>query len=85
MKIALTVPALPSVTVTSLIEMVGAASSSVIVPMPWPSRMVALVGLVRFTKKVSLISSSRSPWTWTVKVCVVTPGLKVTTVAATAV
>ena len=44
-KIALTVPALPSVTVTSLIEMVGASSSSVMVPMPWPSRIVALVGL----------------------------------------
>ena len=37
-------PVLPSVTVTSLIESDGVASSSVIVPTPGPSAIVALVG-----------------------------------------
>ena len=58
MKLALTVPVLPSVTVTSLIDERGMASSSVIVPTPWPSAIVALVGLERLTKKVSFASSS---------------------------
>ena len=40
-----TVPASPSVTVTSLIESVGAASLSVIVPRPLSSAIVALLGL----------------------------------------
>ena len=65
-KVAVTVPVLPSVTVTSLIESVGSGSSSVMVPTPWPSAIVALIGLVRLTKKVSLASSSRSPLTRTV-------------------
>ena len=77
MKAALTVPALPSVTVTSLIESVGGGSSSVIVPTPWASAIVALAGLVRLTRNVSLVSSSRSPLTETVIVCVVWPGAKV--------
>ena len=44
MKPSVVVPALPSATATSSIESVGAASSLVIVPVPWPSRIVALVG-----------------------------------------
>ena len=74
MKVALTVPALPSVTVTSSIESVGSGSSSVIVPTPWPSAIVAFVGFERLTKNVSFASSSRSPLTSTVTVFVVWPG-----------
>ena len=47
MKFALTVPLLPSVTVTSLTERLGRLSSSMIVPTPLPSAMVALTGSVR--------------------------------------
>ena len=48
-KVAVVVPALPSVTVTSSIDRVGGASSSVMVPAPEPSAIVALAGLVRLT------------------------------------
>ena len=51
MKVASVVPVLPSVTVTSLMLIRG--SSSRMVPTPWPSAMIALVGLLRLTKKVS--------------------------------
>ena len=44
---AVVVPALPSVTDTSSMDRVGAASSSVIVPVPEPSAIVALAGLDR--------------------------------------
>ena len=61
-NVAATVPALPSVTVTSLIESAGGGSSSVIVPTPWPSAIVALTGaaqvdeerLVRLVEQVAL-------------------------------
>src|SRR5262249_60777609 len=59
-KVAVTTPALPSVTVTSLIERLGrveAASSFVIVPRPWPSPIVAFTGDERLTKK-ELVGSS---------------------------
>jgi hypothetical protein len=36
-KVAVVVPALPSVTETSFTDRVGAGSSSVIVPIPWAS------------------------------------------------
>ena len=62
MKVALTVPVLPSVTVTSLMLSEGAGSSSRMVPRPWPSAMVALTGrcevdqegLVGFVQRVAL-------------------------------
>ena len=77
-KFAFTVPELPSVTVTSSIERDGSPSSSRIVPMPWPSAIVAFVGPERLTKYVSLLSFSRSPLTRTVTVLVVWPAAKVT-------
>jgi hypothetical protein len=51
-------------------------SSSVIVPIAWPSARVALTGSARLTKKCSSGSSSRSGVTATVSVRVVWPGLK---------
>jgi hypothetical protein len=70
-KVAFTVPALPSVTVTSLMEILG--SSSRMVPIPWPSAITALVALLRLTKKVSFGSPRRSPLTSTVIVPLVWP------------
>src|SRR6266496_6044153 len=49
-------------------------SSLRIVPTPWPSPMVALVGFERLTKKVSLNSAWLSPVTATVIVWLVVPG-----------
>ena len=69
-------PEFPSVTVTSPTEIVGGASSSVIVPMPWPSAIVALTGSARLAANVSSTSSSVSPIVCTVNWRVVTPGLK---------
>ena len=74
MNVALTVPVLPSVTVTSLIESDGVASSSVIVPMPCASVTRAPTALERFTANVSSPSSRTSPFTVTVIVFVVSPG-----------
>ena len=76
-KIALIVPELPSVTATSLIESAGVPSSSVMMPVPWLSRNVALDGLERLTKKVSFASSRRSPLTDTVTDLVVSPAANV--------
>jgi hypothetical protein len=47
-KVAAVVPVLPSATVMSPTASVGAASSSVIVPTPVPSRIVALLAPDRF-------------------------------------
>ena len=77
MKFAGIVPLWPSPVVTSLIERDGRPSSSTIVPIPWPSGMVAFVGLERLRKYVSLLSSRRSPLTRTVTVFDVSPGAKV--------
>ena len=66
---------MPSALVTSLMLMRG--SSSTMVPTPWPSAMVALVGLLRLTTKVSFGSARRSPLTSTVMVLLVSPGAKV--------
>jgi hypothetical protein len=74
LKLALTVPVFPSVTVTLPTETVGGGSSSVIVPTPVPSAMVTLTASDRLTVKVSSISSSVSPLTRTVAVFVVWPG-----------
>ena len=78
-KAALTVPEFPSVTVTSLIDSVGVTtpSSFRMVPSPWLSAMVALVGMLRFTKNVSFGSTTVSPRTRTVIVLLVSPGLNV--------
>jgi hypothetical protein len=76
-KFAFTVPESPSVTVTSSMDSVGAPSSSVIVPTPWASEIVALPGFVRLRKNVSLFSSSRSPLTSTVTCFVVWPAVNV--------
>ena len=77
MKVALAVPALPSVTVTSSTESDGSGSSSVIVPRPWPSAIVAFEAPERPTVKVSSISSSASPIRATSTVFEVWPGVKV--------
>ncbi len=76
-KVAGEVPALPSFNDTSLMLRVGVASSSVIVPVPTAAPSVALVGLVSVTVNVSLASSSRSPFTSTVTVWLVSPGANV--------
>ena len=75
-KVALTVPLSPSVTVTLLTESVGWASSSVIVPTPIPSAIVTLDGFDRLSVNVSFASSSVSPWTRTVTCFVVSPAAK---------
>jgi hypothetical protein len=75
--VATVVPVSPSITLTSLIVSVDGGSSSVIVPMPCPSAIVAFDGFERLTKKVSLASSSVSPLTRTVTVSVVWPAAKV--------
>ena len=83
-NVALTVPALPSVTLTSLIESVG----RVVVGDGADALGVGDGGIAapdRLTKKVSLISSSMSPWTGTVNVCVVSPGRRSRPSLATAV
>ena len=76
-KTAVVVPVLPSVTVTLLIDRVSTPSSFTIVPRPWPSRIVALPGLDRFTTNVSSGSTVVSPMTGTVIVPVVAPAAMV--------
>ena len=69
--------ALSSEAVTSLIEMVGASSSSVMVSVPVASLMVAFEALDSVSVAVSLFSSSESLRTGTVKVPVVSPAAMV--------
>ncbi len=76
-KPSVVVPALPSATATSSIESVGAPSSFVIVPVPWLSRIVAFVGTLRLTRRVSFGSAFTSPFTVTLTGWVVTPGANV--------
>ena len=76
MKLATTEPLSPSVTVTSSIESEGCGSSSLIVPRPCPSAIVALIALARFNVYVSFDSSRRSPLTSTVTCFVVSPAAK---------
>ena len=78
-KAAATVPALPSVTVTSLTETTGSASSSVIVPVADPSAIAVPSGAERVIVNVSSFSSSRSPLTGTVIVFEVSPTAKSST------
>jgi hypothetical protein len=75
-KFALTVPDWPSVTVTSSTESDGKPSSSTIVPVPWPSAIVALTAVARLTTNASFASSVRSPLTVTLTVFVVSPAAK---------
>ena len=75
-KVAGTVPVLPSITVASFTDSVGVGSLSLIVPSPWLSASVAFVGPARFRKNVSLASSSTSEWTTTGIGFVVWPGSK---------
>ncbi len=77
MKVAFVAPASPSVTVTSLIESVGSGSSSVIVPRPLSSVIVAAVAFDSSSVKVSSPSSSWSPLTTTVTDLVVSPAANV--------
>ncbi len=76
-KVALSVPASPSVTPASPTDTSGSASSSVICPTPFPSATFAFEGLERSTAYVSSISSRTSPLTETDTVFVSWPGLKV--------
>ena len=62
----------------------GIPSSLMIVPTPWASASSALVGLKRFTAKVSSFSMTVSPTTLTTIVWLVMPGANVS-VPATAV
>ena len=70
-------PALPSVTVTSFTERVGAASSSVMVATPEPSPIVAFPGLESVMPKFSLASSMTSPFTVMPTVVFARPGAMV--------
>ena len=77
-KVAGVVPALPSVTDTSLTVIVGSTGGGVesslrIVPWPCPSAIVALVGPLRLTKNVSSGSTAVSPTTGTLTVPLVWP------------
>ena len=74
-KTKLVVPLSPSARLTSSID--SEASSLRIVPWPWPSGLVALLGLVRLTTNVSWASGVVSPLTWTVMVLDVSPGANV--------
>ena len=59
-------------------RLAGCVSSLTMVPTPWPSAMVALTGVSRLTKKVSVGSNLVSPTTCTVTVWLVSPGAKMT-------
>ncbi len=71
------VPALPSFSETSEMEMAGMGSSPVMVPVPLiPESAVPAVLLLRPTVKVSFGSNLASPLTVTLKSCVVMPAGK---------
>ncbi|MCW0449083.1 hypothetical protein NB706_001917 [Xanthomonas sacchari] len=72
-NVAVVVPLLPSMTLTSPIESDGCASSLTMVPWPCPSATVAPLTLLTLTKKVSSGSLSVSPITCTVKVALLLP------------
>ncbi len=76
-NVMLAVPALPSVSETSLMVSDGAVSSFTMVPAPWLSAIVAFVAPDRFTTYVSLGSSVRSPTIGTGTVCTTCPGRNV--------
>ena len=80
-------PLSPSVTLGSLIDSVGVASSSVIVPVPVPAvvETAAFTGSFSRTFTVSFASSKTSPVTDTLKVWLVVPAAKVSVPPAMAV
>ena len=78
-------PTVPSGTLGDEIDSVGAASSSVIVPVPVPVEMVAFVALLNATTTVSSDSSVVSPLTDTVTLRLVTPAANVSVPAGNAV
>ncbi len=71
------VPESPSETIAPPMETVGTGSSLVIVPVPTPDAMDALVALLSETKKVSSTSFRASPITDTISPFEVSPGLNV--------
>jgi hypothetical protein len=73
----LTVPELPSFTVTSLMASEGCASSLTMVPAPDASAIEAPEGEERPRANVSSASNSASPVTATLTVRVSTPGANV--------
>ncbi len=77
-NVATVVPASPSASDTSLTETAGGTSSLVMVPTPCASAIVALVGALRSTVKVSGASNFASPFTRTTTCCAVVPGANVT-------
>src|SRR5436189_277142 len=77
-NVAVVVPLLPSVTLTLLMLSAGSTASSLtIVPTPWAPLMVAFVGLLKLTTKVSSGSTVVPPFTLTAIGCVLTPGANV--------
>ena len=84
MNVAAAVAPSPSVTFASLTDTAGNGSSSVIVPIACGSAMVEFVAFERSTRYVSFTSSSESPFTSTVSVRLVWPGLNVSVEGGTA-
>ena len=76
-KIRLLVPVSPSSTEPPVMLTSGAASSLRIVPVPVPSRIVAIVGSERMTVSASSTSCVVSPATPIVMLLLVSPGAKV--------
>ena len=72
-------PPFPSITLGDVIDTIGTASSSAIVPVPLaaPLASLAFVGLLNVTTTVSSGSSSASPVTKTPSVRLVVPAAKV--------
>ncbi len=76
--VAVAEPELPSAMLTLPIESATGASSSVMVPTPWPSASVTPPDTTaRLARNVSSISSVVSPFTFTTTVLLVSPGAKV--------
>ena len=72
-NVAVVVPAFPSARETSSIDRLGAGSSSVIVPAPDPSAIVAPAGFDSVTVNDSFTSSTTSPFTVIAIVALVAP------------
>ena len=75
-KVIRRVPASPSLSMASLIESTGVASSLTRVPMAWARARLAPDGLVSVRARVSSDSLTASPLTWTCIVPVVAPGAR---------
>ena len=84
LKIKFEEPLSPSMTWAGAMEIEGAASSSLIVPVPVAVPRAAFVGFFRVTATVWFGSSVRSPRTETVISRRVAPGGKVSVPAASA-